>query len=270
MDNILKEITSVVGVEGCYLCNEEGHLLSSRMPDQYSRDDLGSIGRIISQTISGLSLARRRKVWEVDLVFDRTRLLAKNTGEGCLLIFGTPDMNIHLLNLTADLAVKKIKETTKHEQPTDREAIMIGLPEAVWTLIEFINQILQEAEKQGMSPKEISSILTHRLTKFEKAHPAFEGVTVDKSRLDVSDVSLDDLDRAEGKAGIEFLVYILCLSLKGVLGEEQAEKTYLSVYDDFYQDQKAAFVRLELDDSLRDVIRSDSPPSTSGVEISLD
>lgn len=270
MENILNEITAVVGVDGCFLCNEEGQVLYSMMPDNYDRAGLGSIGHILTQTVSGLSLARKRKVWEVDLVFDSFRLLAKNTGDGCLLIVGSPDMNIHFLNLTADLVVKKIKEFAQQGQSSEYEAIMVGLPDAVWTLVEFINQVLQEGEKHGMSPKELSSVLDHRLKKFESAFPPFQGVAAENNRLDVSEVSLQDLDREQARAGIEFLVHSLYLSLKGILGEEQAEKSYLSVYDHYYKSNKPAFASLGLDDGLRDVVRSDTPPSITGVEISLD
>jgi predicted regulator of Ras-like GTPase activity (Roadblock/LC7/MglB family) len=270
MDDILREINAVVGINGCFICNDDGQVIYSLMPDNFEPTSLAAVGRVLTQTVSGLSLARRRKVWEIDLVYDQTRLIAKNTGEGCLCIIGSPDINIHFLNLTADLAVKKIKQLPHEGKAHERERIILGLPEAVRTLFGFVNQILQEVEKQGTRRENLSKILDYRLKKLRDAYPSLKDIASVDDRLDVSGLPLHDINRDEAKEGIEFLLHGLCLSLKGLMGEEQAEAVYLSVYDPFIKAHEPAFISLDFGDSLRNIMRSQSPSAHSGVEISLD
>jgi predicted regulator of Ras-like GTPase activity (Roadblock/LC7/MglB family) len=105
---ILKEINTVVGVAGSYICDNEGQLLAEDMPELFDESILSNVGRIITQTLAGLAIARRRKIAEIDLIYDQSRFIAKNLGEGCLCILCTRNINLPLLNLTATVAAKKL------------------------------------------------------------------------------------------------------------------------------------------------------------------
>jgi len=38
MENILKDINAVVGVTGCFICNGEGQVLASALPDLFDEN----------------------------------------------------------------------------------------------------------------------------------------------------------------------------------------------------------------------------------------
>jgi predicted regulator of Ras-like GTPase activity (Roadblock/LC7/MglB family) len=108
MEEILKDINNVVGVTGCYVCDSEGQVLASALPELFDDNILSSIGRIMAQTLGGLSMARHRKASEVDLIYTQGRFVVKNLGTICLYVLCTRNINVPLLNLTANSAARKL------------------------------------------------------------------------------------------------------------------------------------------------------------------
>jgi predicted regulator of Ras-like GTPase activity (Roadblock/LC7/MglB family) len=118
VERILKDINTVVGVVGCFVCDNNGQVLATDMPELFDESILSSVGRIITQTLAGLAIARRRRIAEIDLIYDQTRFVAKNLGEACLCILCTRNVNVPLLNLNAKVATRKLLSVLKtQEQP---------------------------------------------------------------------------------------------------------------------------------------------------------
>ncbi len=108
MEEILKEINNVVGVIGCFVCDSDGQVIVSTLPELFDDAILSSVGRITAQTLGGLSMARRRKASDLDLVYTEGRFMVKNLGTICLLILCMRNINVPLLNLTANSSARKL------------------------------------------------------------------------------------------------------------------------------------------------------------------
>ena len=119
MKSILEDISAVVGVTGCFICNGEGQVLASAMPDLFDETILSTVARTMAQTMAGLATARRRKASDIDLIYHQGRLIAKNVGEGCLCILCARNINVPLLNLTANLGSRKLTEILKALGPAE-------------------------------------------------------------------------------------------------------------------------------------------------------
>ena len=116
MEEILKDINSVVGVTGSFVCDDVGQVLTRLLPDVFDKSLLSPVGRTMAQTIAGLELARRRKVSELDLIYREGRLVVKNLRVGCLCILCVPTINVPLLNLTANIATRKLTAQIKADR----------------------------------------------------------------------------------------------------------------------------------------------------------
>jgi predicted regulator of Ras-like GTPase activity (Roadblock/LC7/MglB family) len=125
MENILKDINAVVGVTGSFVCDNEGQILAKLLPDVFDEVSLSSVGRIMAQTIAGLELARRRKVGGLELVYREGRLVVKNLRVGHLCILCVPAINVPLLNLTANVAARKLVAQIKADQATATEKLAV-------------------------------------------------------------------------------------------------------------------------------------------------
>jgi len=108
LEKILKEISNIVGVTGCFVSDNEGEIIVSSLPVLYDNTILSAISRIIAETFDGLVVTRRHKVSDLDLVFNHGRFVIKNYGSISLYILCTRNINVPLLNLTANSAVKKL------------------------------------------------------------------------------------------------------------------------------------------------------------------
>jgi predicted hydrocarbon binding protein/predicted regulator of Ras-like GTPase activity (Roadblock/LC7/MglB family) len=141
MEDILADIGAVLGVTGCFVCDAEGQILASTLSDLLDERHLSTVGRTISQTTAGLVTARRRKIQEIDLLYSEGRIVVKPLREGCLCVLCTRNMNVPLLNLTVDVAARKLTEALKQEKepspPTPTlEPEAVPLDEVLHTVVD--------------------------------------------------------------------------------------------------------------------------------------
>jgi predicted regulator of Ras-like GTPase activity (Roadblock/LC7/MglB family) len=108
VDDILRDIQDVVGVTGCVVADSRGQVVKSTLPSVFDTASLTVVSKTLSKTIEGLRMARRKKVSELDLVFEGGRLVVKVLSAGYLFILCVPTINVPLLNLTANVAAKKL------------------------------------------------------------------------------------------------------------------------------------------------------------------
>ena len=130
MEKILEDINAVVGVTGSFVCNEEGRIVAKLMPNVFDNSTLSPVGRTMAQTIAGLKIARECTIGDLDLLYEQGRLIVKNVGEGCLCILCVQRINIPLLNLTANVAVKKLHDKLKEAPPPEPPVEAKAEPEA--------------------------------------------------------------------------------------------------------------------------------------------
>jgi predicted regulator of Ras-like GTPase activity (Roadblock/LC7/MglB family) len=115
VESILKDINAVVGVTGCFVCDEEGQVVARALPAVFDEAMLSLVGRTATQTVAGLQTLRRRKAGDLDLLYGAGRLLVKNLRYGCLCVVCVPRINVPLLNLTANVAARKLTAMLKQQ-----------------------------------------------------------------------------------------------------------------------------------------------------------
>lgn len=112
MENILKEINAVLGVHGSFVCLNDGTIAAHALPDKYTGEQIQLAARVTSQTFQALEMSGQR-VAEMDWVYSGGRLVIKNLRGASLVIVCARNINLPLLNLTANVAAKKIAAEIK-------------------------------------------------------------------------------------------------------------------------------------------------------------
>ena len=112
MENYLKEINSVLGVAGSFVCLADGSIAAKALPDAFDPPSVETAARAATQTFDALDGSGQRIV-EADLVYAQGRVVMKNLRGGILLIVCARTINIPLLNLTANVVAKKIAAELK-------------------------------------------------------------------------------------------------------------------------------------------------------------
>jgi predicted regulator of Ras-like GTPase activity (Roadblock/LC7/MglB family) len=161
MESILQDINAVIGVTGSFVCDKEGTLVARALPSVFDEAMLLPAVRTLLQSIEGLETTRRRKVNEFDLVFQEGRLVVKNLREGCLCILCVRNINVPLLNLTANVGARKLSKMLKEKQPTVPEAPAVSAEEetvvveaiaeeATTLLLDRAMQLITTAQERGI------------------------------------------------------------------------------------------------------------------------
>ncbi|MFQ5946318.1 MAG: roadblock/LC7 domain-containing protein [Anaerolineae bacterium] len=120
METILRDLNTVVGVTGSFVADSDGEVLARALPGVFDDDMLTTAARSAAQTILGLETTRRRKVGELDLVYQDGRLVTKRMKSGFLLILCIRNINVPLLNLTANVAARKLEGVMAGSAAADR------------------------------------------------------------------------------------------------------------------------------------------------------
>ncbi len=123
MESLLSEVNAVIGVTGSFVGDRKGRILARALPSVYDDRSLEIVARTMMQTFTGLETARRRKVGDIDMLFREGRLIMKPFSEGCLGIVCVPRFNVALLNLTANVTLRKIHEVLKQKAAAQAEAV---------------------------------------------------------------------------------------------------------------------------------------------------
>jgi predicted regulator of Ras-like GTPase activity (Roadblock/LC7/MglB family) len=132
VEQLLADINAVAGVKGSFVCDAKGALAAQALPESLDEARVLLAARTILQTIEGLETTRRRKVQELDILFRDARMVVKNLRVGCLYVVCARNINVPLLNLTADLSAKKLAEILKQPEAetAGRSAVAVAEEEA--------------------------------------------------------------------------------------------------------------------------------------------
>jgi len=118
MEQLLSDINAVAGVKGSFICDAEGQVVAQALPPRFQEAGIRRAGRTLLQTIDGLETTKRRRVHELDILFHDSRILVKNLRSGCLYVICARNINVPLLDLTANVAARKLTEILKEATAT--------------------------------------------------------------------------------------------------------------------------------------------------------
>lgn len=159
MDAALKEINAVLGVKGAFVIAADGHIAASAISDGLDSARAAMAARIVIQTFGALETSKQR-VAEMDLLFGQSRLILKNLRGGILAILCARNINLPLLNLTADVAAKKIAAELKPKSPASLETSEVApkilgveaTPSPLLTELEQeMRQVIDAAQKSQVT-----------------------------------------------------------------------------------------------------------------------
>jgi predicted regulator of Ras-like GTPase activity (Roadblock/LC7/MglB family) len=126
VEQLLSDINAVAGVTGSFVCDGNGAIVAQALPLSLDEERLLPTARTILQTIEGLETTRRRKVSDLDIVFRDARMIVKNLRTGCLYVLCARNINVPLLNLTANMTARKLAALLKETGPQAAAAAAVA------------------------------------------------------------------------------------------------------------------------------------------------
>ena len=117
MQDILRYINSVDGVIGCAVFNENGVVVDQAFPPLIDAYSLNAVAGLVLECTHGLQIARSLDI--IDLRYAEGRIIIKAFPGALLCLLCARSINLQVLTITLNLAVKKLESLlTAAEEPS--------------------------------------------------------------------------------------------------------------------------------------------------------
>ena len=138
MEKVLKEINSLQGLHGAFICNNRGELLSGRSGLDFDETAIKKISLQIIQSMAALEQAGAPAT-ELDFKFDGIRLVARDLPAALLVAFSEPHVDIAMLRMGLNVAVGSLKDNVALQErvvsaSAQREIVEDEVDRASWNL----------------------------------------------------------------------------------------------------------------------------------------
>ena len=144
MESILAEINALEGVLGSFICDNRGEVILNAVPADLNIAALRGISRQVMQALAARK-STQEGIREMDLAYERIRVLARDLIQAALVVLCRPDVNIALVRLTLNVKVS-VPEISKRMSKllpkggVDRIVDQENLDEISWRLYTSINE----------------------------------------------------------------------------------------------------------------------------------
>jgi predicted regulator of Ras-like GTPase activity (Roadblock/LC7/MglB family) len=110
----LANLSKTPGVLGSCLCNKDGGVLTSMMPDIFDPDSVKKAGRAAAEALKALETFDDG-TWELDFVFEQYFCVVRPAGDHLILLLCEPTVSMPVLKLSINVVVKRIAEASPEE-----------------------------------------------------------------------------------------------------------------------------------------------------------
>lgn len=121
MRDILQHIKSVDGVIGSALCSRRGELLAHAFPPLIDEASIKKVASLTVECSHALQISQTLNL--LDLRYSNGRILVKAFPGAMLFLLCANSINLQILSITLNLAVKKLKEKLISDTPEAHETL---------------------------------------------------------------------------------------------------------------------------------------------------
>jgi hypothetical protein len=114
MKEKLKEINSIKGVWGYFVCDNTGKILEREMPVVFMKH-VSMMGKEVTQVV-GLLESLKRSPENLDLLFEDGRVMVRDLRSCTLVIFCDPNVDIPMLRQKVNVVISEITGDSKIQE----------------------------------------------------------------------------------------------------------------------------------------------------------
>ena len=118
MENILKEMNELPGVRGSFVCDREGAVLSTAMPEPYLTQ-VERIGREVVQVVALMQMLGE-ETDILDFLFSDGRILVNGLRDFSLIVFCEPDVDISMVRLRSNVTLGEIRRDSRFKKHMEK------------------------------------------------------------------------------------------------------------------------------------------------------
>ncbi len=108
----VEELASLVGVQGVFLFDDQGGIRLCSSMIHLKEDQVQTLARILTRTLTGLSTVQRSDLIDIDLAYGEGRVVVRGLPHGGLCILCERQMNYALLNITIEQGLDMLRDVS--------------------------------------------------------------------------------------------------------------------------------------------------------------
>jgi predicted regulator of Ras-like GTPase activity (Roadblock/LC7/MglB family) len=117
MVGVLNQINSVPGIIGCMVCDEEGRPAAEKFPPLFDVSMMSEAAATLADSSQGLGAAEL-----LELRYNDARIVVRKMAQSFLVILCTKSVNMQLLSISLNVAVKKLDKLFAAFEVQSRES----------------------------------------------------------------------------------------------------------------------------------------------------
>jgi predicted regulator of Ras-like GTPase activity (Roadblock/LC7/MglB family) len=156
---VLQELLTLPGVQAIFVGDTEGTVLAAAMRSGEQADEPSSPVRSVARMLAGLRSLRRSSPQEIDLVFQKGRILVRPIKDSFLALRCERQLNLPLLTMALDEAVQRLARVSAG-QPAGEQAVSADVQVLIQIAREMLGEragkVVEQLESSGGSREELS------------------------------------------------------------------------------------------------------------------
>ena len=127
MNDVLTQINSVPGMVGCMVCNEHGQVLDQAFPPLFDEHILEEVSAVVSENFPDThGFTNGADMY--DFRCSSGRIIVKPISEGYFVLLCASTINLHLLTISMNVAVKKLERLIKTASNAPKASVAAPAP----------------------------------------------------------------------------------------------------------------------------------------------
>jgi predicted regulator of Ras-like GTPase activity (Roadblock/LC7/MglB family) len=185
MQDILQNINSVEGVVGSAVFSQKGHVVAHSFPALIDASSLDKAANIALECAHGLQISQSLEF--IDLRYSDGRLLIKKFSNSILFLLCAKNVNLQVLFITLNLAVKKLElllNASQQAPPASAPTDMVQADGVLQMQIRRLANKQASASFDSLGMIAISQVTSQRILEFYKT--SFSKLTLTSTSSGVS------------------------------------------------------------------------------------
>lgn len=182
MQDILQNINSVEGVVGSAVFNQKGDVVAHSFPALIDISSLKKAANLSLECAHGLQISQSLEF--IDLRYSDGRLLIKRFSELILFLLCTKNVNLQVLFITLNLAVKKLDQQINTAAPTATSTDKVQAADILRMQISRLANKQASASFDSLGMIAISQVTSQRISDHYKSN--FNKLTLTNAASEVS------------------------------------------------------------------------------------
>jgi predicted regulator of Ras-like GTPase activity (Roadblock/LC7/MglB family) len=225
VNSLIEETSRVTGIRHVFVSSRQGLVLGAWSGVKTESILFDRVGMHLAKLIAAMQKRDGRPV-EIESQYQHGSMLVRDLENAFAVFIYASTMNPSLFRMTLNVAATRFIQDAHLQKEL---AQWTRFSDALQVMEMFTNELIAEFGGNGIGSSKLVELLTPRMTKLKAAYPCLEKVKISHRGIDLSLLIHEEIPQKEIVVGWGHLVFAICASAIGDLGESAVAKRYRGI-----------------------------------------